>query len=103
MPQFGGPEKKNVKIKNALVSMTYTVIYLKFTVNHIMTLAKQECSHLKEHSYSNNSLQSTVDAPKRYYLMETVYFEHLANNSVALETLRAYLVKFASHNFDSFR
>ena len=40
----------------------------------------QEYSSLKEHSQLNNSLQSIVDASKGYYQMETVHFEHLANN-----------------------
>ena len=70
-----------------------------------MTFANQEFSQMKEHSYSNNSIQSTVDTPKRYihYLMEAVYFGHSANNSVALQTLREFLVKFAPRNLDSLR
>ena len=73
-------EKENCKCTATHNKLTCTTVYQKFTVNYINDIHPQEYSSLKEHSQLNNSLQSIVDASKGYYQMETVHFEHLANN-----------------------
>ena len=70
---------KNCKCTGTHNKLTCTIVYKKFT-ELCYDIYSQEYSSLKEHSQLNNSLQSIVDASKGYYQMETVHFEHLANN-----------------------